>query len=270
MAGSPGIKKYYIGFSVLAVVVLGSLIYTVSLAGAAKTDSATNKAVEKISTKLDTYISSNGVPASLDAADLSGMPDTIKYTKISDSQFKICINYKSAAGGFDASWASLLGGAFGAGQAGYQPDNNSEFFSGSVEFFHKKGDNCQTIKPYTLGGSSVNNSLNSLPTVGRGVYVYCSNSSETYQGRRTAKIQSVDTVNHKITLDSSYIQNFEDSSGFVTSPPKILTITYNSNTSFYDGSCQKITDSALTAGEIADFYVSSAQDTFAGRVEVTP
>ena len=150
-----GLKKYYVGFSVLMIVALAFFIYAISQASAAKTDRTTNKSVEKISTKLDNYISDGGsIPDSLGQAGIDSVAPTVKYTKPSDAQYKVCIDYKTAAGGFDASWASLFGGIFGAGGS-TSNSSGSSYFDPTVESSHKKGENCQTVKPYLDGGGSL-------------------------------------------------------------------------------------------------------------------
>lgn len=157
MNNTPGLKKYYVGFSVLIILALGFLIYTLSQAGAAKTDRTTNKSVEKIGMKLDIYITDNGViPDSLATAGVDNIASAVKYTKLSDSQYKICINYKTTASGFDASWTSLFSGALGA-SGSTTSNSGSSYFDTTVEFNHKKGENCQTIQPNLYNG---NNSTN--------------------------------------------------------------------------------------------------------------
>ena len=267
MNSVPGIKKYYIGFGVLLVLMVGCLIYVVSQAGATKTDRQTNDVVEKIASKLDTNISTVGdTPVSLQAAGINGVPSTIEYTRLSSSSYKICIDYKTGSSGFDAGWSSLLlGGIYGSTSNPTPSSTDKSYFDSTIEFTHKKGQNCQTVTPYIYSG--LNDSGSSLNS-NNGVYVTCSSYSQTYMGRRTAKIASINTANETINLDATYTQTFEDGSGFVSSPTTVQSMTYNTITSFYDPSCQKITAADLKPGQIVAFYVSSQTDTFAGNIEV--
>ena len=245
----------------------GCLIYVVSQAGATKTDRKTNDAVENISSKLDTNISTVGdIPVSLQAAGINGLPPTIQYTRVNSSSYKICVDYKTGSSGFDAGWASLLLGGISGSTSNPSPSTTGKsYFDSSIEFSHKKGQNCQTVTPYIYNYS--NDSSSSLKS-NSGVYVTCSSYSQTYMGRRTAKIASINTANSTINLDATYTQTFEDGSGFVSSPTTAQSMTYNTITSFYDSACQKITAADLKPGQIVAFYVSSQTDNFAGNIEV--
>lgn len=152
MSNPKGITKYYIGLGLLMILALGCLIYAFSQAGAAKTDRQTNKTVEQISSKLSTKIAQTGeIPNSLQEAGVSDLSPTVDYKKLSTTQYKVCIEYKAASGGFDAGWWSLLGGAYDNSNTDVYGGNDSSYFDSTVTYKHKKGQNCQTIKPYGVG-----------------------------------------------------------------------------------------------------------------------
>jgi type II secretory pathway pseudopilin PulG len=151
------IRKYYLGLAVLMIVAIGAVIYTISQGTAAKSDAQTNKAVEQISNNLDGYITTSGkIPTSLAQAKITGIPPTVAYTKISDTKYKVCLDYKSSASGFDGGWTSLLGGFIGSGQSSTD-NSNLQYFNNLVEFSHKKGENCQTVTPPNYSYPSLNN-----------------------------------------------------------------------------------------------------------------
>lgn len=154
----PGIKKYYIGFGVIAVAVLGLTIFTMSLASAAKQDKQTIEKARDIADKLNDYTSKEAkIPENLDEVGASDVPDTIKYTKKSESQYEFCISYKSAS---DYSTPDLTSAVTGPLLGGYSSSLNDYYadteLSSSYKpsslyissYSHKKGEDCQIIEPY--------------------------------------------------------------------------------------------------------------------------
>jgi len=266
-------RRYYIGLAIIMTLVLGSFVYAISQAGDAKTDKKTLDKMTEISSKLDTYIYSNdyNIPTSLGLAGVKDVPSTITYQRLGGGTYKICVTYRTASNTFDAGWFSLLDGSLFGQSGGVEPaltSDNSYLDSSRFTYNHKKGQTCQTVKPLNPGTSYSGDTNATSAAANRGVYVNCSIYSESYGGKRTAKIKSIDTANHIIYLDTAYIQNYQQGDGYVSNPSEISSISYNENTSFYDMSCSKIDDSNITAGQKADFYVNSQDDTSTGRVEV--
>lgn len=145
MRTSLSLKKYYIGITVLILIAFGFLVYTITQSGGAKKDRATNAVVESIGDKLDNNISDkNRIPVDLAEAGITKMPPSVTYTRLSDSQYKICFYYYQANNGLDADWSSIVTAGLNSTQTG-QSDHS--YFDSSLEFSHKKGQNCQTVKP---------------------------------------------------------------------------------------------------------------------------
>lgn len=145
MRTSWSLKKYYIGIIVLILIALGFLVYAITQSGGAKKDRATNAAVESIGSKLDSNISSKDrIPADLAEAGITKMPPSVTYTKLSESKYKICLYYYQANNGLDADWSSIITAGLGSTQS---VQTDSSYFDTFVEFSHKKGENCQTIRP---------------------------------------------------------------------------------------------------------------------------
>lgn len=173
MTTSGTIQRYYLGLVVVFVFVLIALGYTVSQAGNEKIDRQTDTAVQNIADKLDSYTLNRGVPDSLSQAGISNVPSTITYsTGNNHANYKICINYKSASSGFDASWFSLVSGAATAASSGSStiyPTTDHSYFDSSVIYNHKKGQNCQTVTPYSTSPYPIynlQNSTNKTPSIG--------------------------------------------------------------------------------------------------------
>ncbi len=150
-------KKYYIGLIVLAVLTLGLTVYVIGIGGKAKDDTKTEKSANEIATKLNDYISKNNrVPASLDAAGIKDVPSSITYSKKSDEKYEFCVTYKADKGYGSADASNLLTGALMGGMYGGAAGNFSDSSSTSsyepsslyLNYTHKKGKDCQTVKPY--------------------------------------------------------------------------------------------------------------------------
>lgn len=257
------IKKYYAGFALLLVLLIGVLGYTVVKAGDAKTDRATNKGVEKISNKLG-YGSS--VPDSLAAAGITGLPDTIKYTKLSSTQYKICITYKQASGMFDAGWTSLFGGSFSGGASDYNTQNSS-YFDSYVIYKHKKGENCQTVKPNTYSSDYYGSPSSSSGSSGSSTANSCSYPSDALNVSGDVTISKIDTANKTIYFQSNeqYLYDYSNSAD-VTVTSKL----YDSTTLVCDGKALTKTDiSAIKAGDRVTIYLKTANDTAISQISTT-
>lgn len=159
-----GLRKYQIGLAVLGVAALIMLVLVLVQAQAAKADSATYDAAQKAASKLESYTSRNdAIPDSLSAAGVSDAPDTIKYTKLSETQYKFCVTYKSSSGFSSSDVESrVLSGAYGSAYSSAQTSSDSQESSYLyISSTHKKGETCQTIKPYIYNNYSSSSYSNS-------------------------------------------------------------------------------------------------------------
>lgn len=146
MARSP-LAKYKLGLSVLGLFVVVILIIVIAQASATRQDNKTYNRASQIANSLDNYIdNSNYVPASLAEANITNVPNSITYQKLSDTKFRFCVNYKTAYSGFDASTAEVnaIADVQHANDTNLQPSVNSYLFLTPA---HSKGENCQTISP---------------------------------------------------------------------------------------------------------------------------
>lgn len=146
-------KKYYIGVVVILLITFGFVGYTVYLGLESKSDVETQKSAEEISKKLNEYVKNNQkIPESLSEVGANDVPSTISYTKLSDSQYKFCVTYKSASGYYDSGISGVVTGV----TANSYPDEYYESPYPSdytepdlyIDSYHKKGENCTTVKPY--------------------------------------------------------------------------------------------------------------------------
>jgi hypothetical protein len=115
-------------------------------ANSVRADNKTYQAADKISRDLESYISAkNKIPAKLSEATKESIPETVKYTKLSSSRYKFCVTYKAASSDLSASdiSARVLSSTY---SSEYQSDQEETYLYLSPS--HKKGENCQTIKPY--------------------------------------------------------------------------------------------------------------------------
>lgn len=148
-------KKYKLGLLLLAVLVLGLAVYTMVLASGSKQDKKTEAKDQEISTALNSYVTEKDkIPASLDEAGVNDVPNSIKYKKLSDEEYQVCVTYKSAGNMYQSiglSPFSLLNFTSMYGNINASmPESTSRtvYYPG---YSHKKGENCQTVKPYTGG-----------------------------------------------------------------------------------------------------------------------
>lgn len=144
------LTKYKIGFGLLGLFVVILLIVVILQAQATKDDTNTYNQATTISNELNTYISTNNlVPNSLADANISTVPATISYQKLSNDLFKFCVDYKTTSSDFDPTAVAtglISGSATGsATSTQYQPTNGVILY---IDAEHHKGNNCQTITPY--------------------------------------------------------------------------------------------------------------------------
>jgi hypothetical protein len=147
---TPGLAKYVIGLSVLFVLTLGLAGWLFMQAGDVKADTKTYESAQKIATELDRYITDqNKIPMSLNIATDERVPAEVKYTKLSDERYRFCVTYKAANSqvDFGDAQSKLLMNAYGATGSALKADEESYLY---VSSSHKKGENCQTIKPYLM------------------------------------------------------------------------------------------------------------------------
>ena len=273
-------KKYYIGFIVLMAVCLGALAYTLTQAGDAKADKATDQVVEQVAAKMDTYTSNNAaVPKKLSDIGIKNAPSTVSYQAISDTKYKICFNYHAATSGFDAGWGSLLlGGITGGSGSNYQPQanyGNSGYFDSSVETSHKKGPNCQTVETYSAGlypggNASTNIYGNSLlqNQTSTNQSSSCSDPpSSNYKVAGSITVSSVDTSKSLIYFSPQNQYVYDNVSG--QNVPTIASKSYNSNTLFCSVSNLSTSSvSALKPGDVVTIYLTSASEGSLGQVDI--
>ena len=257
-----GITKYYIGFGVLMLVLVFAVTYVFSEAGAAKTDKQTDKTVEQISNKLESKIATTGeIPASLQAAGVSDPASTVTYTRLSTTKYKVCVEYKTASSGFDAGWGSLLlGGAFSSAN---QPSFNSDhtYFDSTVEFNHKKGQNCQTVTPY-----SYNSNYNGFSSFSKTASSICENPAvDLVNGDLT--VSRIDTVSKTIYFDAANQYVYDKSGNLV---PTISSKQYSDSTIFCNTRDLSLTSvSAIKAGDQVTVYLKNAGDNTLYQVNTT-
>lgn len=147
-------KKYYIGIAIICLLTLGFAGYVAYVGIDSKQDVQTLKSAREIETKLNSYVQQNQkIPESLDEVGVKDVPSTIKYTKESDTEYSFCMTYKTASGFNDYGLGqSLVGPALTGGVNVYDDPGyyNNQYTPESlyISEAHKKGENCQTIKPY--------------------------------------------------------------------------------------------------------------------------
>lgn len=160
----PGIKKYYIGFGVFGLIIVVLAIYTLSLAGSAKQDKVTVTKAQEVAKKLNDYVRSNRkIPDDLSVLDVADIPNTIEYTKKSDTQYEFCVTYKTASSystpDITSTLTTPLLGGYGSGASldDYYIDEEVSTYKPSSlyisSYSHKKGQDCQTIEPYISSSS---------------------------------------------------------------------------------------------------------------------
>lgn len=150
-------KKYYIGLIVIGILVLGLGGYVIAQGSSSKQDKQTEKKAQEVATALDRYISDKqSIPGSLDEAGIQNIPDTISYRKVSESEYEVCVDFKTASTYSYGAGGIISGLIYGRYAGSYQygsSDYESSYKPSSLYYYgsHKKGKNCQTAEPYMLG-----------------------------------------------------------------------------------------------------------------------
>lgn len=147
-------KKYVIGLIIITLVTLGLAGYVVSLGLGSRQDVKTEKSEQEVGDKLNAYIiKENKLPDSLSQAGAKDVPSSITYKKLSSEEYKLCVTYKAAKGYGGSDITSVVTGAvisnmYGMGSS---PDYSGSSYTPSSyypSYTHKKGETCQTVKPY--------------------------------------------------------------------------------------------------------------------------
>lgn len=146
-------KKYYIGLIVIGLIISGLTVFTLFQAAGARQDNETQRKAQAIATELNKYVRKNGVPASLDEADIKDVPSTITYTRKDSSRYEFCVKYKNAGSSYDSVGLGEVlfsGMTEPRGGASYDDYYESDYEASSLylSYRHKAGDNCQTVKTY--------------------------------------------------------------------------------------------------------------------------
>jgi type II secretory pathway pseudopilin PulG len=149
---------YKVGLGVIGLFTLGIFIFAVVQGAGAKQDTQTDKAAQKIASKLNDYVDNNQrIPKTLAEADIHENTAHITYTKISDEKYKFCVDYKTASEDYTSSVESVVGRGLygGVSSSSSSPSSSSEDqYSLYIGTSHKKGQNCQTVAPYIYSASS--------------------------------------------------------------------------------------------------------------------
>lgn len=146
---------YKIGLGVVGLFTLILLIVVVVGAGNYKHDNDLFQQASSAANKLNNYVNNNQtIPSSLSAAGVNNTSSDIAYTKLSDTSYRFCVNYKGNYNGFSAAQVEqqILSSAYGTGSTGQSAygDNTALYLN---PYFHK-GENCQTVKPMIYPSSS--------------------------------------------------------------------------------------------------------------------
>lgn len=147
--------KYQIGLAVLGLFALGSMVFLIIQAGTTKQDAETHKQASKTADDLNDYISQKQtIPSSLESAKITYNKESVSYKKISSEKYTFCVTYKT--GGSTIDGTSLVTQVMYAGIDMQTATEASDYEESSLYLLssYKKGENCQTIKPYVYEDSS--------------------------------------------------------------------------------------------------------------------
>jgi len=154
-------KKYYIGLGVIGIITLVFLALTIAKGASAKQDNDTKTKASTIAKDLNAYISKNRkIPESLEDAGIKDVPKSITYKKDSSTEYTFCATYKEAKTYGSVDPTSLISGSTLRQNSSSLDDDlyigsSSSYKSSSLypTTSYKKGENCQTIKPYLTSSS---------------------------------------------------------------------------------------------------------------------
>lgn len=170
-----GIKKYYIGLTVLAVLTLGLLVYVLSQGSAHKHDKEINEAATKIADDLNSYIQDEQkIPAELSEATDETVPDEIKYKLAGDDAYELCITYSGSSGPqLDSS--SIISRGLSGNYAYDSYDYESSYTPSSLyisTYSWSAGEKCYKVKPIIYSYRSGSGRNSSLDYVCEETYIY--------------------------------------------------------------------------------------------------
>lgn len=150
---------YKLGLGVVGLFTLILLVVVMIGAGNYKHDNVLNAEAGNISVKLNDYIDSHQIiPSSLSQAGIN-QPEGITYTKLSDSSYKFCVNYRSNYNGFSSAQIEQQILNSGQGSATYSYNSNGASALYPSTFYHK-GENCLTVNPILYNYNSTNFNTN--------------------------------------------------------------------------------------------------------------
>ena len=152
-------KNYKIGLLVLAILTFGLLIFTLAKSGDAKQDKKTVTAINDISSKINDYVSDeNKVPNNLSDIGAKNVPSTIKYERVSDTKYKICVTFKTnesySGSGVSSVVTAALYSRYSRNIDQYYKDNDDTEKTVYYAPMQIKGENCSTVKPVLRSTSS--------------------------------------------------------------------------------------------------------------------
>jgi type II secretory pathway pseudopilin PulG len=205
------LRKYQIGLAIIGVFTLVLIVIVLVQASATKQDTKTTRVANDIATKLEAYISDKqAIPSSLSAIDVSDVPTTISYQKLSSSSYKFCLTYKSASSGFDAASAvsEVASGSYGGSYSSLSDSSASSSDTSylSIPDTHHKGQNCQTIKPYIFSDSS--STYNSPVTSSSALSLFGTYSGVQSKARDTERSTDLKTLQSQLeayfAMNNSY------------------------------------------------------------------
>jgi len=146
------LTKYKIGLGIVGLFTVVITIWALAQAGATKQDNNTYSTANNIASKLNTYTDTNDTaPYSLTYIGVYNPPSTISYTRLSNSSYRFCIDYKTTSSDFSASSAEsdLLTSSVSDSNS----SNNSLNYGANgflyIDTSHHKGNNCQVVKLFT-------------------------------------------------------------------------------------------------------------------------
>lgn len=154
-------NKWRIGISVLALFVFIMFVFVIYQGINSRQDRQTSKKAQAIASKLNNYVNGHQkIPVSLSEVGVTDVPSTIDYTKTSDSTYKFCVNYKNNSTNLSQQAQDELTkaafGGFGASNSYSTDSGSSSSYENTYLYLsptYKKGENCQTIKPYLYSSS---------------------------------------------------------------------------------------------------------------------
>lgn len=177
-------KKYYIGLLALGILTLGLTMYVITIGLQSSQDVKTEKFANSAATTLGSYITRNQeIPASLSATGITNIPSTVTYNKLSEKQYKFCVNYKADKGYGSGDITNVVTGTLMSQMySGYDDSSGSKAPETSLylNYSHKKGEECHTVEPYIAKTSSFDDYCSSYSKTSSYYKMYCAPSTINY------------------------------------------------------------------------------------------